>query len=80
VSKTELMNELEIIRRQGYAFIDQQYHLTARGLGAPIFDSTGVVRAAVSVAGYRTLPIWDDMQKLIELVRAAGRRLSRRLT
>jgi DNA-binding IclR family transcriptional regulator len=79
VSKTDLMNELEIVRRQGYAWVDQQYHLDARGLAAPIFDSGGVIRASVGIVGSRGLPIWAEEERLIKMVTAAGRHLSRRL-
>jgi DNA-binding IclR family transcriptional regulator len=79
VSAEELLQELEQVRRQGYGWVDQQYHLTARGLAAPIYDSNGIVRAALGVVGNRDLPIWKDEQKLIELVTEAGKHLSARL-
>ncbi|MCL5952248.1 MAG: IclR family transcriptional regulator [Chloroflexi bacterium] len=51
VVRKQLLKELEIIRNCGYAISHGERFEDALGLGAPIFDSTGRVVAALNVAG-----------------------------
>jgi DNA-binding IclR family transcriptional regulator len=46
-----LRDELERIRRRGYAVSDEDVDAGAKGVGAPIFDLTGKVVGAISVGG-----------------------------
>jgi len=50
-SINELRKELEIIHKQGYALDDEEDEIGLRCIGAPIFDSSQKVVAAISVAG-----------------------------
>jgi DNA-binding IclR family transcriptional regulator len=50
----QLAKELAKARQQGYAVDDQESTLGARCVGAPIFDETGKVVAAVSISGPTT--------------------------
>jgi DNA-binding IclR family transcriptional regulator len=47
----ELRQQLAEIRRQGYAVDDEEQMVGYRCIGAPVFDLTGSVIAAISVAG-----------------------------
>lgn len=46
-----LKKELQSVRKQGFALDNQETVLGARCIGAPIFDSTGMVIGAISVSG-----------------------------
>lgn len=78
VSKTMLMEELELISECGYAIADEETYVGLRSLSTPIFDAGGAVRAAVSVNGSPKEPVWSDLPRLVRLVQAAGRDISRR--
>ena len=77
VSKAKLLLELDVVRKQGYANSNQEQYVGVRGLGAPIFDARGGVCAAVSITGDPANTVWREYGALIELVRAAGRSISR---
>jgi len=77
VSRARLVSELDAVRTQGYAISNQEQYVNVRGIGAPLVDANGTVTAAVSATGDPTKPIWKDPAELIELVRAAGREISR---
>ena len=49
----QLKRELKKIRKQGFAFSDQEVDLGAIAISAPIFDHKGRVIAGLSVAGPR---------------------------
>ncbi|MEQ1947768.1 MAG: IclR family transcriptional regulator [Bryobacteraceae bacterium] len=80
VSKQQLLEELVQIRQQGYGLTDQLAHMDAQTVTAPIFDPEGNVRAAVSAAGSRTLPAFQDVPRIISLVQGAAREISKKLT
>jgi DNA-binding IclR family transcriptional regulator len=50
-TRAELFRELEATRKQGYAVSDEDVTPGIASLGAPIFDYTGNVRAALSIGG-----------------------------
>ena len=50
-SRKKMLEELESIRKCGYAVSHAERFKDAMGLGAPIFDATGNVIAALNVAG-----------------------------
>jgi len=78
VSKSKLLSELEAVRTQGFAMADQEAYLGVRALSAPILDSSGTVRAAVSVNGHPAESAWEDIPALIRLVKAAAQNISDR--
>jgi DNA-binding IclR family transcriptional regulator len=51
VSQIDLMQELERIRRQGYAIDNQENELEGRCIGSPVVGADGRVVAALSVSG-----------------------------
>ena len=50
VSKEELLNEFEAIRRQGYALDRNEHHANITCIAGPIFDRTSKPAASISVA------------------------------
>jgi DNA-binding IclR family transcriptional regulator len=59
---------------------DRQFQIDALGVAAPIFAPDGTVRAAVSVGGSRSLPVWDDLGKIIRLVKESAGEISKRIS
>jgi len=51
VNKQALVEHLKIVRSLGYAIDNEESRLTARCIGAAIFDVTGEAVAAVSISG-----------------------------
>ncbi|MBZ5677797.1 MAG: IclR family transcriptional regulator [Acidobacteriia bacterium] len=78
VSKKRFLAELDLVRKQGYAVADGEAYADLRALSVPIFDTDGEVRAAVSVNGDPSEPVWDDLPTLVKTVEDAARDISRR--
>jgi DNA-binding IclR family transcriptional regulator len=79
VSEPELIDELDLIRRQGYSIVDGEYYAGTCAVSVPIFGSQKNVREAISVSGDRTRPIWKDPHSLIDLLKAEALEISRKL-
>jgi DNA-binding IclR family transcriptional regulator len=77
-SMNALMLHLANVRKQGYASSYGEYEEGVCAVAAPIMDSSGNARAAVSINGYASEVDWSEADRLIELVKAAGRDISRR--
>ena len=74
-SKSRILAELELTRKQGYATSDGELFLGIRAVAAPIFDAMGGVPASVSVTGV-TVSLEDT--HIINSVKVAAREISRR--
>jgi DNA-binding IclR family transcriptional regulator len=76
VSASQLRQELERVRAQGYAVDDEEFAQGIRCLAAPVRSFSGQVVAAVGVSG----PVWrvslDRVAQLTEFVVQAAHRLS----
>lgn len=77
VTPKELFAELEKVRKQGYAVSDEDVIPGIASIGAPIFDHSGRVCAAVSASGPR--PIVLDGGKFAQYISRAAADISRRL-
>ncbi|KGH08230.1 IclR family transcriptional regulator [Comamonas thiooxydans] len=77
--RRRLQAEIRITKSRGYAIDDEEIVLGVRCVGAPIVDSAGQVRGAVSVAG----PAWRLTRARLELlgpeVADAARRIGAQL-
>jgi DNA-binding IclR family transcriptional regulator len=73
-SRSRLLEELQSVRKQGYAVSDGELFLGIRAIAAPIFDASEEVSAAVSVTG---VTISVDEESAISAVKAAAREISR---
>jgi len=86
VSKKRFLAELDRVRKQCYAVADGEAYSDLRALSVPIFDcygdsyedADGEVRAAVSVNGDPSEPVWDDLPGLVKTVEDAARDIARR--
>ena len=77
-SKTRLLRELEVVRQQGYAISDEEQAAGIRSIAAPIYGIDITANAGVSLNGSVTESAWRERTGLVELVKAAGREISRR--
>ena len=75
-TRANLMRELATVKKQGYAISNGELFLGVRAIAAPIFDSAGTVRAAVSVAG---VPRPADESAIIACITRSAREISLRL-
>jgi IclR family acetate operon transcriptional repressor len=76
---TKLFAELERVKLAGYAMDDEENSLGARCLGAPIFDATGNVTAAIGASGTLTQMDEANMPKMVEALKETARRVTRQL-
>lgn len=76
---TRLLVDLERVKNEGYAVDDEENSLGARCLGAPVFEVTGTVIAALGASGTLTQVEEDSMPRLAEAVKETARRISRQL-
>src|SRR5712692_10080846 len=74
--RAELFRELEQTLAQGYAVSDEDVTPGIASLGAPIFDYTGSVRAALSVGGMKSLVLGKDRKLIAELLVDGAREVS----
>lgn len=75
---TRLRAILGKVRRDGYAVNDQEFITGSTGLAVPIFDSSGVVVAALNL-GTLTSRFVQRREEFILLLRSTGDRISREL-
>jgi len=78
VSKAKLIAELAEVRRQGYATAEEEEYAGVRSLGAPIYDTARMVRAAVALNGSLTEPAWNNPAVLVEWIQEAAAEISKR--
>ena len=75
----EFRTRLERVRRAGYAIEDEEFEEGTRCIAAPVFQTDGVVAAAIGVAGPRMRIRKSEFASTASVVREAARRLSHRL-
>jgi len=71
-----LFRELEETVAQGYALSDEDVTPGIASLGAPIFDYTGNVRAALSIGGLKSLVLGDNREEFVGLLTQSAREIS----
>jgi DNA-binding IclR family transcriptional regulator len=75
-TRAALFRELTNTRQQGYAVSDEDVTPGIASLGAPIFDYTGNVRAALSIGGLKTLVLGDSRDEFAKLLVDGAREIS----
>lgn len=68
VGESELLDALRDIRARGYAISDGDVTPGIAAIGAPVFDHSGRVCAAVSISGLREAILGADAERVVELV------------
>jgi IclR family acetate operon transcriptional repressor len=77
-SANRLFEELKRVRELGYATSFEEQYAGICAVGAPVFDASGSVTAAVSVTGGPTAANWREPADLVRQVRAAALIISNR--
>jgi DNA-binding IclR family transcriptional regulator len=75
-TRSDLFRELEATLAQGYAVSDEDVTPGIASLGAPVFDYTGAVRAALSIGGMKSLLLGDERDEFTQLVVEGAREIS----
>jgi DNA-binding IclR family transcriptional regulator len=74
-----LLKELEKVRTQGYSVDDEENNIGARCLGAPIFDQSGNIEAALGLSGTINQVNSHTMPRIVDALKDAARHISMQL-
>ncbi len=74
-----LLQELERVRKLGYAIDDEENSLGARCVGAPIFNAEGRIEAAIASTGTINDVPKDAVPHVADMVKEAARRISHQI-
>lgn len=77
--RAALEENLELVRARGYAIDDMEIEEGIRCIGAPVFDHTGYVIAAISTSGPAFRFSLARLHELSEVVIGVGRAISSKL-
>ena len=80
LSPEGLLNEYAKIREQGYAISDGELNSETIGIGAPIYDESGNVWAAVSIGAPKMRVDTVKMERYIFLIREIAKEMSEQMT
>lgn len=74
-----LLKELERVRAQGYAVDDEENNMGARCVGAPVFNQSGSIEAALGLSGTINQVNAHTMPRILEFLKDAARHISMQL-
>lgn len=75
-NRQDLLNELDIIRKRGYAIDNEELEHGLYCIGAPILDEKGDVFAAISISGTKNSVLSGDVEGKIKLVKKTANEIS----
>ncbi len=78
-TRAAMLDELERVRKQGYAVDDEENNLGVRCVAVPIYDQSGRVLAAFGLSGPTSHARPESVSPVSELMRTAASRVSRQL-
>lgn len=78
-SPEQLRTQLELIRRQGYGFDDEEFEVGVRAAAAPIRNSDGAVVAALGMPGPTGRIPLERLPEIAGLLMEAAQSISRRI-
>ncbi len=78
-TRTAVRRALQETRQLGYAVSDEDVTIGIAALGAPIFDHTNRVRAALSISGVKPAILGSNLERMAELIVSAAADISRLL-
>lgn len=76
VDKSLLLEELELIRKNGYSINREEHWLHRAAIGAPIFGRQGLIVAAISIVGGPSRILGDEKERLIVKITEAAAEIS----
>ena len=79
IDSTRFFDELEIVKKQGFALDDEECELGARCIAVPVRNHTGRVIASLSISGPTSRLTNQRIRKLIPIVKDYGGQMSRAL-
>ncbi len=79
VKKDKLLDNLEKIRRQGFAVSKGEWILEASGVAAPIFDQFGRINAALTISGPTQRFLEEKIKEMAALVKEGAAEISAEL-
>jgi IclR family transcriptional regulator, pca regulon regulatory protein len=56
-----LANELKLVRKQGYAVVDQELEVGIRSVSVPVHDASGTVIAAINISAHASRVSLEEM-------------------
>src|SRR5262249_26481644 len=72
-----LLREIELVRRQGWALVDQELETGLRSIAAPIVDGSGRVAAALNIGTHASRwPIQRLTQEVLPLLKQTAASIS----
>lgn len=77
--KTEILKELESIRKNGYAMDNEERIEGLTCIASSVFDHTGSAKYAISVSGPTIRMTKEKIEETIKLVKDAAKEISNRL-
>lgn len=78
-SREALLDDLAKIKKNGYAFDDEENAIGLTCLAAPIFDHTGHVKYGISVSGPTARMTEGKIEEAITIVKTAAKEISYKL-
>ena len=79
VNEAKLLNELEQIKKQGFALDNEEFVEGARCIAAPIFNRYGKIEGAISLSGARHRFPDEQVLQIAKSVTEAARNISQKL-
>jgi Transcriptional regulator len=76
IEESELLTELEKVRKQGYAIDDQENEQGVRCIAVPILNYQNQVLAAISISTLASCVNYRELEEYIILLKKAGQELS----
>lgn len=74
-----LLDELEEIRKNGYAISDNEYDVSAVGLAVPVFDAYGHIYASLAIIGPDSRVKKEDWEHYIQVLKDASASITKKL-
>ncbi|NQW02308.1 MAG: helix-turn-helix domain-containing protein [Rhodospirillales bacterium] len=71
-----LIDDLKLVKKNGYALDDEEHALGLRCIAAPVFDEHGKTRAAVSLSGPKIRIPEDRIGELAQMVMNTGHQIT----
>jgi IclR family acetate operon transcriptional repressor len=76
-SRVRFLEQVDLIRQQGYALDDEENEVGIRCIGAPVFDYACHVAGALSISGWTITVTPERVPLLADLVLQASRKISK---
>ena len=77
--RQEFINGLKRIKENGYAFDNEEFSVGLTCVAAPIFDSTGKAKYAISVSGPTVRMTEEKVQESIKVIKEAAHEISSKI-